>query len=89
MRTNASVPENSGSIGKVEVLAKYAKSTYDFDDEEVSSIGQKTKIFEIGYIIKGFNARVSLFYHDVTLGAAVDDTETRQKVFGLGLQLQM
>ncbi len=75
-------------IGKVEVLAKYAKSTYDFDDEEVSSTGQKTKIFEIGYIIKGFNARASLFYHDVTLGTALDG-ETTDKVFGLGLQLQM
>ncbi|MEJ0005803.1 MAG: porin [Steroidobacteraceae bacterium] len=53
-------------IGKFEVLAKYAKTTYDYgeddDSEIVGSIGQKTKIFEIGYIIKEFNARVSLFY---------------------------
>jgi len=76
-------------IGKFEVLAKYAKTTYDVSDETYFSIGQKTKIFEVGYIIKDFNARVSLFYHDVTYGTVAAGDESRDKVYGLGLQLQM
>ncbi len=73
-------------IGKFEILAKYAKATYDFDE---GSIGQKTKIAEIGYIIKGFNARVSLFYNDIERGEADQGNETHDKVYGVGLQLQM
>jgi hypothetical protein len=75
-------------IGKVEVLAKYAKATYDFN-VGVPSLGQRTKIVEIGYIIKEFNARVSLFYNDIQYGATATGNETGEKVLGVGLQLQM
>ncbi len=73
-------------IGKFEILAKYAKTTYDFD---VTSVGQKTKIAEIGYIIKGFNARVSLFYNDVDFTNNNVESLSNYKVYGVGLQLQM
>jgi hypothetical protein len=73
-------------IGKVQLLAKYAKTTYDFD--EMVSVGQKTKIVEIGYIIKEFNARVSVFYNDVDFDQNTENLVSR-KVYGVGLQLQM
>jgi hypothetical protein len=79
-------------IGKVEVLAKYAKTTYDFDDEDdtfAGSVGQKTDVVELGYIIKEFNARVSLFYNKVQFDQNNFVGLTGYKVFGVGLQLQM
>ncbi len=69
------------------MLAKYAKTTYDSSGDP--SIGQKTKIVEIGYIIKEFNARVSLFYNDIQYGTVLAGNETGTKVIGVGLQLQM
>ena len=73
-------------IGKFEVLAKYSKATYDFDE---GSIGQKTKIFEIGYIIKEFNARISLFYNDIDFDENLVEGPANYKVYGIGVQLQM
>jgi hypothetical protein len=73
-------------IGKFQLLAKYAKTTYDFDD--AGTVGQKTKIVEIGYIIKEFNARVSLFYNDVAFDQNTESLLSR-KVYGVGVQLQM
>jgi hypothetical protein len=80
-------------IGKFQILAKYAKSTYDFDgdaddDTPAEDVGQKTKIVEIGYIIKEFNARVSLFYNDISFDANTENLLSH-KVYGVGLQLQM
>jgi Phosphate-selective porin O and P len=78
-------------IGKFEILAKYAKTTYDFEDalgDSLGSVGQKTDIAEIGYIIKEFNARVSLFYNKVQFDTNTEDLKT-YRVFGVGLQLQM
>jgi Phosphate-selective porin O and P len=79
-------------IGKFEILAKYAKTTYDFDDalgDYLGSVGQKTDIAEIGYIIKEFNARVSLFYNKVQFDANDFTALKNYRVFGLGVQLQM
>ncbi len=81
-------------IGKIEVLAKYAKTTYDFDEEGdgdffAFSVGQKTDIAEIGYIIKEFNARISLFYNKIQFDQNNFAGLTSYRVFGVGLQLQM
>jgi hypothetical protein len=79
-------------IGKIEVLAKYAKATYDFDDDAdvfEGSVGQKTDVFELGYIIKEFNARVSLFYNKVQFDQNNFVGLEGYKVYGVGLQLQM
>ena len=73
-------------IGKFEILAKYAKATFDFND---GSVGQKTKIAEIGYIIKEFNARVSVFYNDANFDQNNVEGLKNYKVYGVGLQLQM
>jgi Phosphate-selective porin O and P len=79
-------------IGKFELLAKYAKTTYDFDDESgiaLGSVGQKTDVAEIGYVIKEFSARVSLFYNKVQFDANDISSLKGYKLFGVGLQLQM
>jgi hypothetical protein len=79
-------------IGKFEILAKYAKTTYDFDDalgDYLGSVGQKTDIAEIGYIIKEFNARISLFYNKVQFDANNFEDLKSYRVFGVGVQLQM
>jgi hypothetical protein len=79
-------------IGKFELLAKYAKTTYDFDDGAgvfLGSVGQKTDIAEIGYIIKEFNARVSLFYNKVQYDANDIAALKGYRMFGVGLQVQM
>jgi Phosphate-selective porin O and P len=79
-------------VGKFELLAKYAKTTYDFDDEDdlvEGSVGQKTDVFEIGYIIKEFSARISLFYNKIQYDANNFEGLSGGKVFGVGVQLQM
>jgi hypothetical protein len=79
-------------IGKFEILAKYAKTTYDFDDAAgiyLGSVGQKTDIAEIGYVIKEFNARVSLFYNKVQFDTNNFAGLSSYRLFGVGLQLQM
>ena len=79
-------------IGKFEILAKYSKTTYDFDDAAgiyLGSVGQKTDIAEIGYVIKEFNARVSLFYNKIQFDQNNFAGLTSYRVFGVGLQLQM
>lgn len=79
-------------IGRFELLAKYAKTTYDFDDDAgvyLGSVGQKTDVAELGYVIKEFNARISVFYNKVQFD---DDNIAGLKgyrLFGVGLQLQM
>jgi hypothetical protein len=79
-------------IGKFELLAKYAKTTYDFDDGAgiyLGSVGQKTDVAELGYVIKEFNARVSLFYNKVQFDANDISALKSYRLFGVGLQLQM
>lgn len=81
-----------GGPGRFEILAKYAKTTYDFEDAAgiyLGSVGQKTSIGEIGYIIKEFNARVSLFYNKVQFDENDITTLKSYRLFGIGLQLQM
>ena len=77
-------------IGKFQVLAKYGETSYDFGPD----VDQETLELNLNYIIKAFNARVSLFYIDRSfdlsgatpagVGIASD-----VKQFGLGLQVQM
>ncbi len=79
-------------IGRFELLAKYAKTTYDFDNGVgiyLGSVGQKTDIAELGYIIKEFNARVSLFYNKVQYDENTITALKSYRLFGVGLQLQM
>jgi hypothetical protein len=74
-------------IGKVQLLAKYAHADYSQFETSPLDDAQKTDDLEIGYIIKDFNARVSLywiqFHYDNQL-AGMD-----HRLLGLGVQLQM
>jgi hypothetical protein len=68
--------------GKVQVLAKYGTTTYEFGTGDVD---HDTLELNVNYLIKTFNARVSLFYLDKDYTTTGADTKT----IGLGLQVQM
>ena len=62
--TTCSAPTCSrrwSGIGKFQVLGKYGEATYDFVGGDIE---QDTLELDLNYIIKQFNARVSLFYID-------------------------
>jgi hypothetical protein len=70
--------------GKFQVLAKFGTATYDYLVGE--DVDQDTMEFNLNYIIKSFNARMSLYYLDKSFDPLVGaDTST----IGLGLQIQM
>jgi hypothetical protein len=73
-------------IGKFQVLYKYAHTNYDYDLTPVSDT-QKTNNVELNYVIKAFNARVSLYYLDVKYDHDIVGTD--YKAYGIGVQLQM
>ena len=74
-------PQQVG-IGKFQVLGKYGEATYDFVTGDVK---QKTSEVNLNYVLKQFNARVSVFYIDTQFDNASPD----RKQFGLGLQVQL
>jgi hypothetical protein len=69
--------------GKFQVLGKFGQATYDFFGADLD---QDTFEIDLNYIIKSFNARVSLYYLDKSFDPDVGgDSST----IGLGLQIQM
>jgi hypothetical protein len=80
------LPRPTG-IGKIQLLAKIAHAEYSQFDTSPLDDAQRTQDFELGYIIKDFNARISLywiqFHYDNQL-AGMD-----HRLLGLGVQLQM
>jgi hypothetical protein len=70
-------------IGKFQVLGKYAKATYEYIGGDLD---QDTVELDVNYIIKSFNARISLFYIDKSFDP---DIGGDSKQFGLGLQVQI
>lgn len=70
--------------GKFQVLAKYARAKYEF---AIGDDTQKTKDFELNYIIKDFKARLSLYYIDFTYDHQIVAGDHKQ--YGVGVQLQM
>jgi len=69
-------------IGKFQLLGKYGEATYDFVTGDVK---QKTSEVDLNYVLKQFNARISVFYIDTQFENASPD----KKQFGLGLQVQI
>jgi len=69
-------------IGKFQVLGKYGETTYDFVTGDAK---QKTGEFDLNYVLKQFNARVSVFY----INTEYDNATPDRKQFGLGLQVQI
>jgi len=77
-------PQKVG-IGKVQLLGKYGAAR--FNDSQVGSAEyeQTTLEFNVNYLIKPFDARISLFYKDSKLDAGLPDTTQ----IGIGVQLQI
>jgi hypothetical protein len=75
-------PQQLG-IGKLQLLAKYGEATADYG---FADLDVETTELNVNYIIKAFNARVSLFYIDQSYDPNIDGDV---KYYGLGLQVQM
>jgi hypothetical protein len=71
-------------IGKFQVLGKYAQTTYDYVNG--GSVDGDTTEVDLNYVIKTFNARISLFYIDKSFDPDVGGDSSQ---IGLGLQVQM
>ncbi len=71
-------------IGKFQVLGKYGEAT--FDNTLIGDVDQETAELNLNYIIKDFNARISLFYIDVSFDPVTGGDASQ---IGLGLQIQI
>jgi len=69
--------------GKFQILAKYGQANYDF---AAIDLDQDTLEVDLNYIIKTFNARISLYYLDKSFDP---DSGGDSQTVGLGLQVQM
>ena len=76
-------PQTVG-IGKFQVLAKAGESTYDY--QLGGKVDQTTMELNVNYLIKDFNARVSLFYIDSSFDPNLGTDNTQ---IGVGLQIQI
>lgn len=76
-------PQEIG-IGKFQVLAKYGVATGDYDI--FGDLDVETTELNVNYLIKTFNARLSLFYVDQSYDPNIGEDV---KWYGLGLQVQM
>ena len=71
-------------IGKFQVLGKFAQATYE--NSLTGDVDQDTTEINVNYIIKDFNARISLFYIDVSFDPVTGGDASQ---IGLGLQVQI
>jgi hypothetical protein len=69
-------------VGKLQFLGKFGETTYGFLSGDVE---QKTTELNVNYLIKDFNARVTLFYID----QSYDNTTSDVRQIGLGVQVQL
>jgi phosphate-selective porin O/P len=73
----------SAGPGKFQVLGKYGQAKFDFG---AADLDQDTLELDLNYLIKQFNARISLYYLDKSFDPDVGgDSST----IGIGLQIQM
>jgi len=77
-------PQQVG-IGKVQFLGKYGAARFNDSTGLGPEYEQTTMEFNINYLIKTFDARISLFYKDSKLDAGLPDTTQ----IGVGLQVQI
>lgn len=75
-------PQQVG-IGKFQILGKYAANTYEVTGDDIDRDQFEV---DLNYVIKTFNARISLFYIDTEFDN-LDGADFSQ--VGLGLQLQI
>lgn len=76
-------PQVAG-IGKFQVLGKYGEATYE--NTLLGDVDQETIELNLNYIMKDFNARISLFYIDVSFDPVTGGDASQ---IGLGLQVQI
>jgi hypothetical protein len=69
--------------GKFQILGKYGQAKYDFGPIDLD---QDTIEVDLNYLIKQFNARISLYYLDKSFDPNVGGDST---TIGIGLQIQM
>jgi hypothetical protein len=73
--------------GRFEALAKYAYARFEEGITRLDAdYHQKTTELNLNYVIKQFDARIMIFYHDTRFDLA---TRPDSKRIGVGLQLQM
>ncbi len=77
-------PQQVG-IGKVQLLGKYGAARFNDTVGEGPEYEQTTMEFNVNYLIKTFDARISLFYKDTKLDAGLPDSTQ----IGIGVQLQI
>lgn len=70
-------------IGQFQILGKYATASYDTVGGDTD---RDTTEFNLNYVMKTFNARLSLFYIDTTFDGPFGTDFTQ---IGIGLQLQI
>ncbi|MGQ0698937.1 MAG: hypothetical protein ACT4PZ_11930 [Panacagrimonas sp.] len=70
-------------IGKFQVLAKFAET--DYENGVVGDFSQETTEFNLNYVIKAFDARLSLFFID----SSYDDVAPDVSQIGLGVQVRI
>jgi Phosphate-selective porin O and P len=75
-------------IGQLQVLAKVAEATFDFPGA-IPDVDQTTTELNLNYIIKEFNARISLFAIDVDMSPDAVLVRPDGTTLGLGLQVQI
>jgi hypothetical protein len=75
-------PQEVG-IGKFQLLGKYGTVTHEY---LLGDVDQDTLELNVNYLIKTFNARVSLFYIDKSFDPSIAADSTQ---IGLGLQVQL
>jgi hypothetical protein len=76
-------PQTVG-MGRFQVLAKYGEATYDY--AAFTDVDQTTTELNLNYLIKDFNARISLFYIDSSFDPNLGFD---LKQMGVGLQVQI
>jgi len=69
--------------GKFQILGKYGQAKFDFGPIDLD---QDTIEVDLNYLIKQFNARISLYYLDKSFDPNVGGDST---TIGIGLQIQM
>ena len=74
-------------IGNLQVLGKWAEATYDYSVG--GDVDQTTIELNLNYIIKEFNARISLFVIDVDFSPTSVFVRPDGTTMGLGLQVQI
>ena len=80
-------PQTIG-VGRFQVVAKYGEATYDYPTGTFD-VDQTTSELDLNYIIKGSNARISLFYIDVDFSPTAAQVVPDITQVGIGLQVQI